>query len=123
MTLKSKLRVESLGVLVSSVFYAVAGAALVFILVVSNFTLLHVGILGPLSLITAYGVFRMKRWSVLLVIALFFLGITFGATTLYYSILRQTFEGTLLLRVALIAYLIMTVVAFLYVMAKRKNFQ
>ena len=124
MTLKSKLKVESRGALAFSVFYAVAGAALVFILVVSNFTAPpHLGVLGLLSLITAYGVFRMRKWSVLLVIALFFLGITFGAITLYYSILRQTFEGTLLLRVALIAYLIMTVVAFLYVVAKRENFQ
>ena len=124
MTLKSKLKFESLGVLVFSVFYAVAGAALVFILVVSNFTAPpHVAVLGLLSLITAYGVFRMRKWSVLLVIALFFLGITFGAISLYYSILRQTFEEALLFYVTLIAYLIMTVVAFLYVVAKREIFQ
>jgi len=124
MTLKSKLKVESLGMFVFSVFYAVVGAALVFILVVSNFTAPpHVGVLGLLSLITAYGVFRMRKWSVLLVIALFFLGITFDATTLYYLIVWQTFEEALLFYVTLIAYLIMTVVASLYVVAKRENFQ
>lgn len=122
--MKSKLKVESLGMFVFSVFYAVVGAALVFILVVSNFTAPpHVGVLGLLSLITAYGVFRMRKWSVLLVIALFFLGITFDATTLYYLIVWQTFEEALLFYVTLIAYLIMTVVASLYVVAKRENFQ
>jgi len=124
MTLKSKLKIESPVLLIFSVFYIIVGAAEVFILVVSNLTAPpHVGVLGLLSLITAYGLFRMRKWSVLLVTALFFLGITFGATTLYDSILLQTFEGALLFHVALIAYLVMTVIAFIYVVAKRKNFQ
>ena len=127
MTLKSKLKLENPAVLLFSIFYAVAGAAEVFVMVSSVFTatrtLVHVGVLGLLSLITAYGLFRMRRWSVLLVTALFFLGITFGATTLYDSIVLQTFEGALLFHVALIAYMIMTVVAFIYVAAKRKDFE
>jgi len=124
MTLKSKLKVENSAVLLFSIFYAVAGAANIYILVVTNFTAPpHLGVLGLLSLIAAYGLFRTRRWSVLLVTALFFLGITFGATTLYDSIVLQTFEGALLFRVALITYMIMTVVAFIYVAAKRKEFE
>lgn len=121
--MKSKLKIESLGVLVFSIFYVVVGVAEVFVLVTSNFTVFYIGVLGLLNLFTAYGLFRMKRWSVLLVIALFFLGITFGATTLYNSVVLQTFEGALLFHAALIAYLFMTLVASIYVIAKREKFQ
>jgi len=123
MTLKSKLKIENLGALVFSVFYVVVGVAEVFVLAMSNFTVFHIGVLGLLNLFTAYGLFRMKRWSVPIVIALLFLGITFGATTLYYSVVLQTFEGALLFHVALIAYLLMTLVASTYVIWKREEFQ
>jgi len=123
LTLKSKLKIESPAVLVFSIFYIVVGVAELFVLVMSNFTVFYIGVLGLLNLFTAYGLFRMKRWSVPLVIALFFLGITFGATTLYYSIVLETFEGDLLFHAALIAYLIITLVASTYVIAKREKFQ
>jgi hypothetical protein len=124
MTLKSKLKIESLGVLVFSIFYVVVGATEVFVVVTSNFTAPpHIGVLGLLNLFTAYGLFKMKRWSVLLVIALFFLGITFGATTLYNSVVLQTFEGTLLFRAALIVYMIMLLIASVYVVAKREKLE
>jgi len=123
LTLKSKLKIESPEVLVFSIFYVVVGVAELFVLVTSNFTVFYIGVLGLLNLFTAYGLFRKKRWSVPLVIALFFIGITFGATTLYYSIVSQTFEGALLFHVALIAYLIMTLAAPVYVIAKREKFQ
>lgn len=109
-----------------SVFYVVAGGAQAFILVLSNFTLVHVGFLAVLSLITAYGLIRMRRWSVLLAAILFFLGTTFSATTLYSSIMRQTFYpslGVLLFHLTIMAYLLMTTVAFIYVRANRENFQ
>jgi hypothetical protein len=123
MMLKSKLKIENPGVLALSIFYIVVGVAEVSVLVMSNFTLFHIGVLGLLNLFTAYGLFKMKRWSVLLVIALFFLGITFGATTLYNSVVLQTFEGALLFHIALIAYLPITFVASIYVIAKREKIQ
>ena len=126
MSLKSKLKVEKLGVVAFSVFYAVAGGVQAFILVLSSFALVHVGFLAVLSLVTAYGLVRMRRWSVLLAAILFFLGTTFGATTLYSSIMQQTFYpnlGMLLFHLTIIAYLIMTAVAFIYVMANRESFQ
>lgn len=124
MTTKFKLKVKNPAVFILSVFYVVAGVAEIFLLVATNFVAPpHLGVLGLLSLITAYGLFRMKRWSILLVTALFFLGIAFGATTLYNSVVLQTFEGAPLFHTALIAYLIATAVAFIYVAAKRKNFE
>jgi len=123
MPLKSKLKIENPAVLLFSIFYAVVGIVFLFVFVIYNLQFPHLGIIGVLSLIAAYGVFRMEKWAVWLVIALFFLGTTFGAITLYDSIVLQTFEGALLLHAALIAYLIMTIVTFMYVAAKRKNFE
>ena len=127
MKLKSKFKVENTAVLLFSIFYAVAGVAEVFVMVSSILnatrTLIHVGILGFLSLITSYGLLRTRRWSVLLVVALFFLGVTFSAITLYNSVMLQTFEGALLFHVALIAYLILTLVASMYVVTRREDFQ
>ncbi|GEM_PF-733206 len=125
MTLKSKLKIENPGMFVFSVFYAVAGAVLIYVLALSRFNLYHVGVLGFLSLITAYGLITMKRWSVLLVVVLFCLGITFGVITLYSSFVLPTFYATpeaWLLQALLILYLIFTVVASIYVVAKRESF-
>lgn len=124
MTLKSKLKIEDSVVFLFSVFYIIAGAVEVLYLGVERFTAPpHIGVLGLLSLIAAYGLFRMKKWSVLLVTALFLLGITFGVTTLYSSIILQTFEGALLFHMALIVYMIMLLIAFVYVVAKKEKFE
>ena len=55
--------------------------------------------------------------------AIFFLGITFSATALYNSVIWQTFEGALLFHTALIAYMIIQLIAFVYVVAKREKFE
>ncbi len=124
MSLKTKLKVENPAVLLFSIFYVVAGLVEILFLATTGFIgPPHLGVLGLLSLVTAYGLFRMRRWSVLLVTALFFLGVTFGLTTLYDSIRLQTFEGALLFHSALIIYLILTLFALIYVAAKRKNFK
>jgi hypothetical protein len=124
MTLKSKFKVENPVVFLFSVFYIIAGAVEIFYIVAEKFDAPpHIGVLGLLSLITAYGLFKMRKWSVLLVTALFFLGITFGAITLYNSVIWRTFEGELLLHTALIAYMIMLLIAVVYVVAKREKFE
>jgi len=124
MTLKSKFKVENPVVFLFSVFYIIAGAVEVFYLAAENFAAPpHIGVLGLLSLITAYGLFKMRKWSVLLVTALFFLGITFGATTLHNSVILQTFEGEPLFHTALIVYMIILLTAFVYVVAKREKFE
>lgn len=126
MPLKSKLKVEKPGVLAVSIFYVVVGGAEGLILAFSDFTLVHVGPLAVLSLITAYGLIRMKKWSVILAVILFFPALTFGAINLYASIIWQTFYPsleTLLFHLALIVYLILAFIAVIYVVAIRKNFE
>ncbi len=109
-----------------SIFYAIAGGAKLYLLILSNFTLGYVGVLGILSLTTAYGLMKKKPWTVWLVAILLFSGITFGATTLHASIMIQTFnpnpEG-LLLHLTLIAYIAMIIIASVYVLARREKLQ
>lgn len=123
---KFKLKVEKPGVLAVSIFYVIVGGAEALILAFSNLRPPHVGFLAALSLITAYGLIRMKKWSVLLAVILFFPAITFGASTLYFSVVRETFYPSLemlLFHVAWITYLILTVVSLIYVVARREVFQ
>jgi uncharacterized membrane protein (DUF2068 family) len=125
MRLKPKFKIEKLGIIVFSLFYAIAGGAQIFLLYLSDFRLFTLGILGILSLATAYGLFKTKKWVPWLAVILLFLGTTFGATTLYVSIVRQTFNPSLdilSLRLALIVYTLMTIIASVYVLAKREVF-
>ena len=106
-----------------SLFYIIVGIVQVGYWTIENFTAPpHIGVLGILSLITAYGLFRMKKWSVPLVIGLFLVGLAFGATTLNTSFVLQTFGGAPLFHTALIAYMIILLMAFVYTVAKREDF-
>lgn len=64
--------IRPLGIIISSVFYTIAGVWLLSIFLTSDVILLNIAILAVSSLITAYGMFNMKKWSVWLVTALFF---------------------------------------------------
>lgn len=115
MSLKSKLKVESVGMFAAFLFYAIAGIICFAVLAIVDFSLVHIGIIGILSLITAYGLFKNRVWSLWVVIMLFFIATTFSAYTLY-----SAFEKNLLLDVSMIAYLIFTWVFTAYTAAKRK---
>jgi len=122
MTSKSS-KIENPDVLLFSIFYIAVGIAEVGYFVIENFAAPpHIPVLGILSLVTAYSLFKMKRWSVPLVVGLFVTGITFGATTLANSIAVQTFGGALLFHLALIAYMIILLIASGYIVVKRENF-
>ena len=123
MTSKSGFKIENPIVLLFSIFYIVVGIAQIgYFAIESSAAPPHIPVLGVFSLITAYSIFKMKKWSVFLVVGLFFTGITFGATTLNTSIIVQTFGGALLFHLALIAYMIMLAIAVIYILAKRGNF-
>lgn len=126
MTLKWKLKVENVGVTAFSIFYAVVGCLLLVHVFLSTFRAPpSVGVLGFLSLMAAYGLIKTSKWSVLLVVALFFVGTTFGATELFASVVRETFNPNLemlLFHLALIVYLIIMAIATVYVVARRRSF-
>jgi hypothetical protein len=113
MSLGSRLRIESWGMFATSFFYAIVGIAFLALLPLSGFPP-HIGILGILSLIAAYGMFRKRAWSIWFVIILFFAGTTFSAYVIF-SVLTRDY----LLGVGMIFYLILTWVFTAYAANKR----
>ena len=124
MTLKSIFGVEKLGVAVVSIFYVIAGIAQLAVLVMSAIPPL--GVLAISCLIVAYGLIKMRRWAVWLLLILLFPEITFATTTLYASIMQQqTFFPNLewlLFNLLLVIYVIATISASIYILAKRQDF-
>lgn len=115
MSIKSKLKIESTGMLLASVFYLVAGVLCFYFLATSP-SLIHVGMIGILSIITAYGVFSKRFWAFWTAIILFFMVTMFSAVMLYY------FFGTeIIIDLSFAAYLVLTWIATAYLASKRKN--
>jgi hypothetical protein len=110
-------------VLLLSVFYILVGLIELGYFVIENFSVpAHIPVLGVLGLIIGYGVLKMKKWALPIVIGFFFVGITFGVTTLANSIALQTFEGAILFHLALIIYMILLLVASASILIKRETF-
>ncbi|MGD9131577.1 MAG: hypothetical protein PVH73_08425 [Candidatus Bathyarchaeota archaeon] len=123
MTSETSSKIKNPAVLLFSIFYVAVGIIEVgYFAIESSAAPPHIPVLGVLSLITAYTVFTMKKWTLPLVVGLFFVGITFGATTLSSSLALQTSGGDMLFHLALIAYMIILLIASLYIVAKRENF-
>lgn len=122
MGLRSRLKVESLPIFIFLIFYVIAGIANLYVLAANGVAMAHTAIIALLSLMTAFGLYRMEKWSWWLVVVLFFIGNTFGIVTLYASVTKYGFAGgadVLLLNLALVGYLIMTWLATAYIAAKR----
>jgi len=120
--LKSRLKIESLPIFVFLVFYLIAGIGNLYILAINGVSMIHTAIIAILSLITAYGLYRMEKWSLWLVVVLFFIGNTYGIITLYATITGYGFmesNDAFLLNLALIGYIIMTWLATIYIGAKK----
>ncbi|MEM2972319.1 MAG: hypothetical protein QW270_07885 [Candidatus Bathyarchaeia archaeon] len=115
MSVKSKFKIESIGMFVAFIFYAVAGVICFVVLPMANFPL-HVGIMGVLNLITAYGLFKKRFWALWAVVMLFFIVTTFSTFTLLWG-------GEFLLIVSAVAYLVLTWVFTAYTAAKRKKLE
>jgi len=126
--LTSRLQIKRRDALLLAVFYAVVGLLEIAIVVlsISSRILPHVGALAVLSFIAAYGLLRAKKWSVWLVIILFFPQIVFGAFSLYSMIILYALIPDavfLLANVALALFMILSFLSFVYVAAKRETFQ
>ena len=123
MASKSSSKIKNPAVLLFTIFYVAVGIIEVgYFAIESSAAPPHIPVLGILSLITAYTVCKMKKWALPLVVGLFLVGITFGATTLSNSLELQTFGHAMLFHTALIAYVIILLIASVYIVAKRENF-
>lgn len=120
MDLKSKLTHK--GLVIFTVFYLVAGIGNIIILVMNNFNPPHVALVALLSLISAIGIYRLEKWSLWLVVALFFIVTTYGSFMLNFYLEENPINmGSVNWAVVLMwtIYLLLTWVATIYVVAKR----
>src|SRR3989304_10264708 len=102
MSFASRLQDIGFETLAPAVFYAAAGIVLLALLPFSNFPP-HVGLTGILSLINAYGIFKKRFWAIWLVVALFFVAMTFSLYTLFYIAFSNWIEST-----GIISYAVLT---------------
>ncbi|MCJ7430799.1 hypothetical protein MUO83_06260 [Candidatus Bathyarchaeota archaeon] len=118
MSFASKLKMESVGMMLTLIFYLIVGI-ISFAVLVIVYSPPSIGIIGIFSLVTAYGLFRKRSWTIWFVVVLFLTATVFATYTLYYSILRQD----LLFTVGALAYLILTWVFTAYAASKRKTLE
>jgi hypothetical protein len=124
MDLASKLNIEYKGMFVFALFYLVAGVINIVILGVYGLGLFHVALVAVLSLVTAFGLYRLQSWSLWLVIALFFIATTYSVFMINVSSASYAANASLsslLAVVVWLAYLLLTLIATLYIAAKRRN--
>ena len=103
----------------SAVFY-LASAGFFFYFLITDLNMIHVGLLGLLSLITAFGVFKKKSWSVWSAFLVFCAGNAFAISLLLNPLTMETLE--ILSEIGLIAYLILVWATMLYLSIKRREF-
>ena len=82
----------------------------------------HIPILGIVSLITAFLIFKMIKWAIPFVVGLFLTGLTFAVTTLSNSLALQAFGDALLFNSSLIVYVILLFIVTIYILAKKESF-
>ena len=114
MQIASKLKMENITSLASTAFYGLAGLILLILLPFSGFPP-HVGLLGIVSLATAYGLFMKRKWAIWLVAALFFVVSTFSLFTLYYVIATDALASA-----SMIVYAVLTWAFTIFIVIKRK---
>lgn len=117
MGIKSKLNIESVGLLAASVFYAVTGIAC-FVVLSADFRLIHIGLIGILSLSAAYGIFKKRAWVLWFIVILFFMITAFSVSTLYY-----TMGSNVILDIVVAAYLVLTWVFTAYTANNRNKLE
>jgi hypothetical protein len=117
MSFASKFNIESKGMFANFLFYAIIGMIFLALLPITD-SPPHIGLIGIFSLITAYGVFKKRNWTIWFVVVLFFVATTFSVYMLYYYLLKDYLIGT-----SMIAYLILTWVSTAYITTKRKSLE
>lgn len=109
--LKSLKRIE----LASLLFYAATGIIFFVFLPFTSFAP-HLGLLGILSLIVAYGLFIERGWAPWLLFVLFVAATAFSI----YTIFAAGFSNALL-GVGMIAYAVLTWLFGVYILLRRKT--
>ena len=114
MSLATKLKNTNRAELASTGFYAITGIIVLAFLPLTGFPP-HLGLIGILSLITAYSLFAKRAWAPWLVAILFVVASVFSLYTLYAVGFSNALIG-----ISMIAYAVLTWVFTAYILLKRK---
>jgi uncharacterized membrane protein (DUF2068 family) len=109
-------RIGSKGMFATSVFYTIVGIVFLVFLPITGFAP-HIGLLGIISLVTAYGLFTKRTWSFWLIVILFVSATTFAVFVIYDVMAKE-----LLTSLIMFAYVILTWIFTGYATLKRKTF-
>ena len=115
MSFGSKLKTADVRVLAPVVFYGAVGVIFLILLPLANFPP-HIGLIGILSLVTAYGVFKKRFWAFWLVVTLFAVATTLSLYTLYVFAFTNWIVG-----ISMITYAVLTWAFTLYMVSERKT--
>jgi len=118
MSLKSKLKIEDVGIFAASIFHVAVGVICFVVLATVDFGLIHIGLVGIISLATAYGLFRRRLWALWSIFV-----VSFMATALAFSMLYYTVGSDILIDAAMIVYLVLTWIFTVYVASKRSKLE
>ncbi len=124
MDLTSILKMEYRGLFFFALFYFAAGVLNLLVLAVFGFGLFHVALMAVLSFVAAFGLYRLQRWTLWPVLALFFIGTTYSTLMLnaFVTSYQASSDTSLAFPIFVYtAYLILTWIGTVYVSVKRKT--
>ena len=116
MSLRSKIKFENIGMFTAFTFNVLVGVICMAVLTIIDFRLIHIGLLGILSLITAYGLFMKRKWTLWVLVALFSIAMTFSTYTLYSALGKDV-----ILSIVVLFYLLLSCILTVYTISNRQK--
>ena len=114
MSFVSKLKAVGAQTLAPVAFYGAVGIIFLVLLPIASFPP-HIGLVGILYLVTAYGIFTKRAWALWLVGVLFAVATTISLYTLYVIALTN-----LIVSASMIVYAVLTWAFTIHMILKRK---
>jgi len=114
--LKWKFKGEDVGLLAASIFNVAVGVLCLAMLFLEDLRLIHMGLIGAISLATAYGLFRKRFWALWTMFVAASMATVFALSTLYYAL-----RSDILLDAAVIVYMVLTWIFTVYIASKRSK--
>ena len=107
------LKNVNMGKVLPTLFYAIAGILFLVLLPIANYPP-HIGLIGIMSLLAAYGLYTRRIWAKWLVAILFFVATAMSLFTVYSILLSNWF-----ISLCMIVYAVLTGYFTYYVIIKK----
>ena len=117
------VKLKLTGNLILSSFHFITGIIMFILLIWSGGDLPHLGLLGALSIIASYGLNKMKRWVLYVLIVLLFMGVTFSLVMVYAFMQWFGQDLTIIfIQTIIVVYMVMLIISSLDAFSKREKF-